>query len=81
MSFKHWLLEYEGFNFSQEPDLVNGPQYPNSKYKGKGNNEEGERSDLPNVFDKISKSFGIKPNDPLVKIQSLMKKMNKKMGK
>lgn len=81
MNFKQWLLEYEGFNFSQEKDLVNGPQYPNSKYKGKGDNEEGQRSDLGGEFDKINKEYGFKPNDPLLKIQKLMRKMRKMMVK
>lgn len=53
MNFKQWLSEWEGFNFSQERDLVNGPQYPNSKYKGKGDNEEGNNKDLNGEFDKI----------------------------
>jgi len=81
MTFKQWLIEYEGDTFSQERDLVNGPQYPNSKYKGKGNNEEGERSDLGNEFDKISQQYGMKADDPLLKIQKLMRKMKKMMVK
>ena len=70
MNFKQWLKEWEGFNFSQESDLVNGSQYPNSKYKGPGNNEEGNRKNLDNRFDKITKLFGIKPNNFLFKIQN-----------
>lgn len=81
MNFKQWLAEYEGSNFSQERDLVNGPQYPNSKYKGKGDNEEGERADLNGTLDKVSKDYGLKPDDPLLKIQKLMRKMNKMMVK
>lgn len=81
MNFKQWLREYEGDTFSQERDLVNGPQYPNSKYKGKGDNEEGNRKDLPGEFDKIGKEYGFKPDDPLLKLQKLMRKMRKMMVK
>ena len=80
-NFKQWFLEYEGNNFSQESDLVNGPQYPNSKYKGKGNNEEGDRKDLNGEFDKISKEYGFKPDDPLLKLCKMKKKMKKQMDK
>lgn len=81
MKFKQWLLEWEGNAFAQEKDLVNGPQYPNSKYKGKGDNEEGNRANLGGEFDKISKDYGLKPDDPLLKLQKLMRKMRKMMVK
>lgn len=80
MNFKQWLLEYEGNTFSQEEDLVN-PRSMNSKYKGKGDNSDGQRADLNGEFDKISKDYGLKPDDPLLKIQNLMRKMRKMMVK
>lgn len=86
MNFKQWLLEYEGNTWPQdtpggEPNTVNGPEFPNSKYKGKGDNSDGKRADLNGEFDKINKDYGLKPDDPLLKIQKLMRKMRKMMVK
>lgn len=60
MSFKSWLNEWEGNTFNQEEDLVNGPEFPRSKYKGKGNPEEN-----PNFISskKIDKKFGFNKKD------------------
>lgn len=71
MSFKQWLFEYEGSNFSQEQDLVNGPQYPNSKYKGPG--DKGSPDDVS----RIDKKFGFGKDDELLKLQP--KRMKKRM--
>ncbi len=66
LNFKHWL-EWEGNKFAQEDDLVNGPEYPNSKYKGKGDPVE-----MGNKFKKIQKSFGFRNNDELLNLNSKM---------
>jgi hypothetical protein len=78
MNFKQWLAEWEGFQFNQERDLVNGPQYPNSKYKGPSrNNEEGNNKDLNGEFDKIEKEFGFSKDDELLKLNRMKKKMRR----
>jgi hypothetical protein len=68
IGFKKWLIEWEGNNFSQEYDLVNGPQYPNSKYKGKG-----EPVEMGNKLRKIQKAFGFNNNDELLNLNKKMR--------
>jgi hypothetical protein len=77
-TFKQWLAEYEGFNFSQERDLVNGPQFPRSKYKGKGDpDEQPNGKEIGGSFNNAEKLYGMKKGDDLLKLQQMKKKMKK----
>ena len=79
MNFKQWLLEYEGNTFNQASDYHNPKDGPvDSKYYGKS---DGHEKDPNGEFDKISKDYGFKSDDPLLKIQKLMRKMRKMMVK
>lgn len=73
LNFKQWMVsEWEGFNFSQETDMVNGPAYAErgirSKYKGPGRKKpdprDGENSRPEG--EKIRKSFGFSKADFLL---------------
>lgn len=66
MNFKQWLVEWEGCTFNQESDLVNGKQYPNSKYKGKG---ERDSMEIGDGLKQIQKKFGFKDDDEILKMQ------------
>ena len=84
MNFKQWMAEHGGFNFAQEPELVNGPAYAErgvrSKYKGPGRKNTDPRDQEPNNpdGDKVRKSYGFEKADFLL---ALGKMMAKKMGK
>ncbi len=71
-TFTQWLIEWEGFNFQQEKDLVNGPQYPNSKYKGKGDPDE-QSGEIDQPTKKAIKAFGFTPDDKLLKLTKKMR--------
>jgi|GEM_PF-4442128 len=64
MTFKQWL-EWEGNRFDQETDLVNGPAYPNSKYKGPGDPEVNKTTKSKD----IGKKFGFSKYDDLLKFK------------
>ena len=78
MNFKQWLAEWEGFGpATGDTDGsemgVNGPQYPRSKYKGKGHPDPE-----PEVR---GADFGFSPDDPLLKSRKFMRKMKKMKGR
>lgn len=52
MTFSEYL-EWEGNKFAQEPEMVNPPDFPNSRWKG-----PGQKSHEPSKERKIRKSFG-----------------------
>lgn len=79
MNFKQWLLEYEGNTFNQADAYRNPQDGPvDSKYYGKS---DGHGKEIGGRFSKIDKEFGMKSDDPMLKIQKLMRKMKKKMVK
>jgi hypothetical protein len=56
MKFRDWLNEWEGFAFpGTDQQYYNSPDYPRSKYKGKG--FDGE----PSKIKKIERMFKFKP--------------------
>lgn len=85
MNFKQWMTEWEGFNFSQEPDMVNGPAYRDkgidSKYKGPGNKKPDPRDMVKNPNpegERIRRGFGFQKGDFLIAVNKMMKKMTKR---
>ncbi len=81
MNFKQWLAaEWEGYNFNQEPDIVNGPAYAErgirSKYKGPGKKRPDPREGepLPPEGEKLRKSFGFAKADFLLALGKMMSK-------
>jgi len=77
MNFKQWLAEYEGFNFSQEKDLVNDPSRQNSKYQGPCKGPECNNKDMNGEFEKIDKEYGFSKDDELLKLSRMRKKMRR----
>lgn len=68
MSFKNWLLEWEGFTFPGGKSQYVNPKYLNSKWEGPKEKEDQSKEE-PFPLNKPQKLFGFSNNDPILKMQ------------
>lgn len=69
MDFRQWFSEWEGNSFLQVQDLVNGPEFPGSKYVARDKPKEKDIKTRKSP-DKI---FGFKEKDRVLMTKGIKK--------